>query len=212
MNGWLAVGALAVAILFGRKRKDEPASTESDHAEDETDALARVITSEADSYSEAERLAIAWTVRNRARRRGVSILQLVCSPACGRQGKGRPFSSARRATDDESRSSHACLPLPQSEDPTRWSNRLLRAPRARPARVEGLPRLPPHRRRRPREVEPRRRAATSHRRQIRALDLNPNPTGETYGQDATATAPRHRMEQAPRHHVRRRIRRQRRCV
>jgi spore germination cell wall hydrolase CwlJ-like protein len=112
MRRWLAAGMLAAAFVFGRRRSDE------DHAEDEIDALARVITSEADGYSESERLAIAWTVRNRARRKSVSILQLVCSPACGRQGKGRPFSSARRATEANRALARRVLTAPQSEDPT----------------------------------------------------------------------------------------------
>ena len=116
MSRWWAVGAIAVAVILGRRRSETV--DENDHAEDEVDALARVITSEASSYSEAERLAIAWTVRNRARRRGVSILQLVCSPTCGRQGPARPFSSARRASDVNRTLARRVLAAPQSEDPT----------------------------------------------------------------------------------------------
>ena len=74
---------------------------------DDLEALARVIASEVGRGTDAERAAVGWTVRNRARRRGISIARLVCHPACGPQweaeGKLRPFSSARAASDAERR-------------------------------------------------------------------------------------------------------------
>src|SRR5258708_4503821 len=57
-------GAAGVAFLIGRRRATDTS--------DDSEALARVITSEADGYSERERIAVAWAVRNRARKRGVS--------------------------------------------------------------------------------------------------------------------------------------------
>lgn len=48
---WMGLGAIDVAWLVGRKR-----ATEIPH--DEVDALGRVITSEADRYSESERTAM----------------------------------------------------------------------------------------------------------------------------------------------------------
>ena len=90
---WIGLGAVGISWLVGRKR-----SPDEDGARDEVDALARVITSEADGYSEVERTAIAWCVRNRARKRGTSIAKLVCTPTCGPCCHGRPFSSARPST------------------------------------------------------------------------------------------------------------------
>jgi len=68
---------------------------------DERTALARVIRSEAGSHTSEERLAVAWVVKNRAKRRGTTIRRMVCWPRCGKQGRERPFSSrsAPRATD-----------------------------------------------------------------------------------------------------------------
>jgi spore germination cell wall hydrolase CwlJ-like protein len=107
----LGVGAIGVAWLVGRKPR-------GDVAHDDVDALARVITSEADRYSEVERTAIAWAVRNRARKRGASIAKVVCSPTCGPCCHGRPFSSARPATAVNRELAERVLAAPQSDDPT----------------------------------------------------------------------------------------------
>jgi len=82
------------------------------------EALARVITSEVDSYSLKERLVVAWTVRNRAHRRRTSIVNLVCSPTCGRCCKGRPFSSYRAPSAKALELARDILEQPASEDPT----------------------------------------------------------------------------------------------
>jgi|GEM_PF-1581005 len=104
----LGGGALAAWYWWGSGRPDDgpgraipltPTTTTPDGAttvSDEAEALGRVITSEADSYSEAERRAIGWCVRNRAHRRKTTVARLVCNP-CGPCCKGRPFSSARAA-------------------------------------------------------------------------------------------------------------------
>jgi hypothetical protein len=129
----LVGGAVVAGILLLRRRQDPTAAaaaaapgggTDGPQAADDVDALGRVITSEADRYSERERRAIGWTVRNRARRRGVSIARLVCYPSCGAQGpigKGypaRPFSTARAATAKNLALAREILAAPQSDDPT----------------------------------------------------------------------------------------------
>jgi len=120
----LAVSALAFVWLRSRRELGGHASaapsTSADgpHAADDVEALARVITSEADRYSLAERRAIAWTVRNRARKRRKTITELVCTPTCGSQGPGRPFSSARPATSANLILAREVLAAPQSDDPT----------------------------------------------------------------------------------------------
>jgi hypothetical protein len=107
--GWLGFGIVGAAWLLGRRHESAP---------DDVEALARVITSEADGYSEAERTAIAWAVCNRARKRGVSIAQLVCWPACGPCCNGRPFSSARDATPTNRELARRVLATSPSKDPT----------------------------------------------------------------------------------------------
>jgi hypothetical protein len=127
----LVGGAVVAGILFLRRRQEPAAAAapaaggaDGPQAADDIDALGRVITSEADRYTERERRAIAWTVRNRARRRGVSIARLVCYPSCGAQGpigKGypaRPFSTARAATATNLALAREILAAPQSADPT----------------------------------------------------------------------------------------------
>lgn len=123
--------AAAVAVLLFRSRRAEasmversrepraPSPGEMARALDDVDALGRVITSEADRYSLDERTAIAWAVRNRARKRGGTIVHLVCDPHCGPCCDGRPFSSARAATATNRDLARQVLAAPQSEDPTR---------------------------------------------------------------------------------------------
>lgn len=110
---WL-LGAAGVALVVGSRTNDD-----GEHiALDDVEALARVITSEANGYTERERIAIAWAVRNRAQKRRVSITQLVCSPTCGPCCQGRPFSSARAATDSNRALARHVLAAPQWEDPS----------------------------------------------------------------------------------------------
>lgn len=121
--GFLGVGALAAVVLWPRRpggnAKLEPAEGDAheETTDDEVEALARVITSEADRYSEAERTAIAWTVRNRARRRHTTIAKMVCNP-CGKQGHARPFSSAQRATLANLELARRVLDADDADDPT----------------------------------------------------------------------------------------------
>jgi hypothetical protein len=108
-SAWIGFGIAGAALLLGRS---------GGVSLDDCEALARVITSEANGYSETERIAIAWTVRNRASKRGVSIAKLVCSPTCGPCCNGRPFSSAREATVANRALARRVRSLPQSADPT----------------------------------------------------------------------------------------------
>lgn len=64
----------------------------------EVNALARVISSELERGQLVERLAIAYTVVNRARKEGRSIFDLVGRSGWGEQGPVRPFSSDQPAT------------------------------------------------------------------------------------------------------------------
>lgn len=64
----------------------------------QVNALARVLSSELERGQLVERLAIAYTVVNRARKAGVSIFDLVGRGGWGEQGPARPFSSRQPAT------------------------------------------------------------------------------------------------------------------
>jgi spore germination cell wall hydrolase CwlJ-like protein len=112
-NALVALGVATVAFVVARPRASDDA--------DEVEALARVVTSEANGYSERERVAVAWTVRNRARKRGTTIEAMVCSPTCGPCCQGRPFSSARAATDENRALAARVLAAAQWEDPTSGS-------------------------------------------------------------------------------------------
>jgi hypothetical protein len=95
------------------------------YVNDDAEALARVITSEAGSniYSDVERRWIAWAVRNRAQKHKTTIARLVCQP-CGPQGqkmsdgKARPFASSQRPTTASLAIAREVLAAPQSTDPT----------------------------------------------------------------------------------------------
>ncbi|MCC6997105.1 MAG: hypothetical protein IT370_21000 [Deltaproteobacteria bacterium] len=93
---------------------DGPAFAEMD----ERTALARVIRSEAGSHTAAEQRAVAWVVRNRAKKRGMSIARLVCYPTCGPQGKARPFSSRVAPRAAELALAAEVLAQHPAEDPT----------------------------------------------------------------------------------------------
>jgi hypothetical protein len=84
----------------------------------DVEALARVLASEVGYHSTEERLAVGWTVRNRARRLHRTILELVCSPSCGRCCDGRPFSSYQAPTDKDLRLARDILSRPSADDPT----------------------------------------------------------------------------------------------
>ena len=85
---------------------------------DEVEALARVIASEVGRGTLAERVAIAWCARNRARVRGTMIARLVCSPCGKSQGNRRPFSTMQPASPATRELAAIVLASPQSEDPT----------------------------------------------------------------------------------------------
>jgi len=92
---------------------------------DEIEALARVITSEADGHTLAERAAVGWAVRNRARRRGTTIARMVCTPECGPCCDGRPFSAARSPKHGDRELAAYILAAPQEMDPTGGASAIL---------------------------------------------------------------------------------------
>lgn len=95
---WLIlVAAIAAAALFLPWRPEAPV-----YLTDETEALARVIRSEAGVSSPLERLHIAWATRNLAAERRQTIARMACWP-CGPQQAGRPVSSAQAAGDADRR-------------------------------------------------------------------------------------------------------------
>lgn len=83
--------------------------------QDEVDALARVLASEAGSGTSAEQRGIAWTVRNRFR--GKSIYKGE-TPWRAQYGSNPPFSSARPATDATRAFAKQILSQDASQDPT----------------------------------------------------------------------------------------------
>ncbi len=115
--GWgLAAAGGAGLLLYIRRAAQSGAPADS------ATALARVIASEVGPGTSAERAAIGWSVRNRAERRGVDVVRLVCSPACGPQWEGggriRPFSSAQAPAADDARLAASILAAPHASDPT----------------------------------------------------------------------------------------------
>jgi hypothetical protein len=87
---------------------------------DEVEAMARVITSEAGNGPLAERVALGWLVRNRARARrpAVSVARLVCAPCGESSGNQRPFSTRMPATVQNRELAALILASPPSDDPT----------------------------------------------------------------------------------------------
>lgn len=130
---WVILGGAAVAGLWFLKGSSAAADEGDDGrasgdrgpgegptlgSVDERTALARVIHSEAGQQSLAERVAVAWLAKNRARRRGVSVAELVCSPRCGKQGRRRPFSSRLPPRADDFAIADAVLAAAPADDPT----------------------------------------------------------------------------------------------
>jgi hypothetical protein len=87
------------------------------YVDDEAEALARVIRSEAGISSAPQRIHVAWVTRNLAVERGQSIAAMACSP-CGPQGLGRPVSSRQAATDVDRELARHILASPSIMDPT----------------------------------------------------------------------------------------------
>ncbi|HYU15247.1 MAG TPA: hypothetical protein VEL05_04225, partial [Candidatus Acidoferrum sp.] len=87
------------------------------YVDDETEALARVIRSEAGTGSAPQRIHVAWVTRNLAAERRQTVAQMACSP-CGPQEIGRPVSSRQDATDLDRELARHILASPPLLDPT----------------------------------------------------------------------------------------------
>lgn len=119
---WLALGLFGLGglVVWRASHRRALAPAPSEPPIGEVEALARVIASEAGGrrYSLDEQRAIAWTVRNRAAHRRITIARLVCSPECGPCCRGRPFSSRLPATDATRAIAADVLAAPAKDDPT----------------------------------------------------------------------------------------------
>jgi hypothetical protein len=125
---WLvAMALLAAAALasFDPPRPARPAPSRV-LVRDETEALARVIRSEAGAGTEAERVSVGWAARNRARKLGISVARMVCDPWCGPQHEQdatmRPMSSDQEPTPADRLLAARILVGPRSADPTRGAD------------------------------------------------------------------------------------------
>ena len=83
--------------------------------ENEIEALARTIASEAGSGTPAEQKCVAWTVRNRFRGKSIYATQY---PWRSQKGANPPFASAREASDSHRKLAREVLAADQSQDPT----------------------------------------------------------------------------------------------
>ena len=141
---WVVIGCSALAgvmFLSGHVHADEPAregeGAEGDEVDehgrrrhapsggepplrdvDERTALARVIRSEAGSHTPDEKMAVAWVTRNRARKAGKSIAEMVCSPTCGPGGRARPMSSRQAPRASDFALADVVLASNSTDDPT----------------------------------------------------------------------------------------------
>lgn len=83
--------------------------------QDEIEALARVIASEAGAGTSAEQKAVGWTVRNRFRGKSIYAGEY---PWRSQNGSNPPFASARPASDSHRKLAAEILAADQSQDPT----------------------------------------------------------------------------------------------
>ena len=87
------------------------------YVDDETEALARVIRSEAGTGSPQQRIHVAWATRNLAVERRETIAEMACSP-CGPQQLGRPVSTRQDADQADRELARYVLSAPPLLDPT----------------------------------------------------------------------------------------------
>jgi hypothetical protein len=107
----LAAGSLAAAHVIATR----PAPPV--YVDDEAEALARIIRSEAGTSATPQRIHVAWVTRNLAAERGETIAEMACSP-CGPQELGRPVSSRQEASDVDRELARHILAAPTTMDPT----------------------------------------------------------------------------------------------
>jgi hypothetical protein len=114
--GKALVVALAVMVAYLAPRAELP-SILPVYLDDDVEALARVVRSEAGIQSDQQRLHVAWATRNLAAERGQTVAEMACSP-CGRQERGRPVSSRQAATDRDRALARLVVGAPAMLDPT----------------------------------------------------------------------------------------------
>ena len=112
----VAAFCAAIALSLSVQCKPPLESVEP-RAMTETEALARVIRSEAGIEPATYKLHIAWATRNLAAERSQTIIEMACSP-CGRQGSKRPVSTRFRARDADRVLAHHVLSMSPALDPT----------------------------------------------------------------------------------------------
>jgi hypothetical protein len=83
----------------------------------EIEALAHVLQSEAGNYSEAERLAVGWVVRNRARKSHTTIYAMEF-PWREQHGGSPPFASIQTPVARDYHLAKRILQSPLKDDPT----------------------------------------------------------------------------------------------
>lgn len=113
MVALLGAGSVAAAHVLRTRPLFEPVI----YVDDETEALARVIHSEAGTSSIQQRIHVAWVTRNLARERRQTVARMACSP-CGEQEAGRPVSSRQDANDLDRQLARHILQAPDFLDPT----------------------------------------------------------------------------------------------
>jgi hypothetical protein len=114
MVALLGAGSVAAAHVMTRP---QPVAEPIIYVDDETEALARVIRSEAGISSAQQRIHVAWVTRNLANERGQTVARMACSP-CGQQQMGRPVSTRQAASDADRELARYILASPAFLDPT----------------------------------------------------------------------------------------------
>jgi hypothetical protein len=110
----VAIG-LAVVVVWTRTTSSPISAGPT--ITDETEALARVIRSEAGIRPVVERVHVAWATRNLATSRDQTVAEMACSP-CGPQERGRPVASGQEALSVDRELAKAVLASPSLADPT----------------------------------------------------------------------------------------------
>lgn len=134
---WIALAAIAGIVLWywwqrSRKAQSTVATTRNAaesppplYIDDEAEALARVIASEAGDRGPEAQTRIAWVARNRAAAQRTTTPELVSMP-CGRAaGDRRPFATNVSPTLEHRELANLVLATGDAEDPTEGATHVL---------------------------------------------------------------------------------------